>query len=197
MDKGQLKRLPAGNKSPIITQRQGKGQAMREGNAALLASLMAVLAACNSDPSGSFTTAEGQSAEYRIDTVTGETSMTITTPDGSTSLRSGSAVPVELPAGFALYPDSRVISSTVVNQPDGLGAMVVFETPAQGPLVIAHFREQAEQAGFRVELEAAMSGTVMLAGKRAKDGTTFIVNTSPYEDGRTMAQLVIGNDGGR
>lgn len=154
----------------------------------------ALLGACGSEKSGSITGPDGETAEYRIDQTSGETSMTITTDEGETTMRSGQGVPVELPDGFSLYPGSAVVSSTVVNQPDGLATMVMFEAPAKGAEIIAHFKRQAEKGGFAIELEATMNETVMLSGKRAGDGTSFMVNTSAAEDGKTGGQLVVGKE---
>lgn len=158
----------------------------------------ALLAACGSEQSGTITTPEGETAEYTIDEATGETSMTITTPEGAASMRSGSGVPVQLPEGFSLYPGSTIVTSTVVNQPEGLGTMVMFEAPAKAAEIIAHFKDQAKQAGFAIELEATMNDTMMLSGKRAADGISFMVNTGGAMEGepagKTSGQLVIGSE---
>ena len=109
-----------------------------------------MLAACGSETSGEFTTESGENAEYTINEDSGETSMTIKGEDGEATLRSGADVPVSLPAGFSLYPGSKVVTNTVVNQPDGQGTMVMFETDAAADKVIAHFRDQAKAAGTAV-----------------------------------------------
>lgn len=86
---------------------------------AIIAVAALALAACGSETSGKFTTAEGESAEYTIDKESGETSMTVEGPEGVATMRSGADVPVSLPGGFILFPGSKVVSKTVVNQPDG------------------------------------------------------------------------------
>jgi hypothetical protein len=166
---------------------------MRSTASVILVGAAGLLTACNSEQSGAITSPDGETAEYRVDEATGETTMTITTAEGKASLRSGSRVPVQLPQGFSLYPGSEVLTSTVVNQPDGVGTMVMFQTDARGPQIIAHFKDEAERAGFKIEMEATMNGTVMLGGKRATDGASFMINTGPYEEGKTTGQLVIGN----
>lgn len=156
----------------------------------------ALLTACGSEQSGTITTPEGEAADYRIDETSGETTMTIKTPDGNATLRSGQGVPIRLPEGFSLYPGSTVVSNTVVNQPDGAATMVVFEAEAKAPEIIAHFKGLAEKAGYSIELEANMNETMMISGKRAGDNTSFMVSTGAYVDGKTSGQLVIGNGKG-
>jgi len=161
-----------------------------------LAAVLALLAGCSSEKSGTITTPEGESAEYTIDEASGETSMTIKTPGGEATMRSGAGVPVKLPDGFTLYPGSKVVTNTVVNQPDGAGTMVVFEAPGDAGAIIAHFKQAATKAGYAIEIEANMNETMMLSGKRAGDGTSFMVSTGAKVDGKTSGQLVIGNGKG-
>jgi len=154
------------------------------------------LAACGSETSGEFTTESGENAEYTIDKDSGETSMTIKGEDGTATMRSGADVPVSLPKGFSLYPGSKVVTNTVVNQPDGQGTMVMFETDAAADKVIAHFREQAKAAGFDIQMEMNTNGTLMIGGERAGDGSTLSVTASPGEGAGTSGQLIIGSNSG-
>lgn len=149
------------------------------------------LAACGSETSGEFTTEDGEKAEYTIDQDSGETSMTIEGKDGTATMRSGADVPVSLPAGFSLYPGSRVVTNTVVNQPDGQGTMVMFETDAVADKVIAHFREQAKAAGFDIQLEMNTNGSHMIGGE-STEGSTLSVTASPGGESGTTGQLIIG-----
>lgn len=150
------------------------------------------LAACGSETSGEFTTADGKNAEYTIDKETGETTMTVEGPDGEATLRSGAAVPVKLPDGFSLFPGSRVVTNTLVNQPDGQGMMVMFEAGAPTEAVIAHYRDQAEAAGFDIQLEMNTNGTQMIGGERKRDGSTLSVTASPGDGQTTTGQIIIG-----
>lgn len=159
----------------------------------LVGGAAAVLAACGSETSGEFTTEDGETAEYTIDKDSGETSMTIDGPDGTATLRSGADVPVSLPDGFSLFPGSTVITNTVVNQDDGQGTMVMFETKGAADKVIAHYREQAKAAGFDIQLEMNTNGTQMIGGERKADKSTLSVTASPGEDGTITGQLIIGN----
>ncbi|HSJ79366.1 MAG TPA: hypothetical protein VK913_11590 [Erythrobacter sp.] len=164
---------------------------MRKSGLALASVAALALAACGSETSGEFTTEDGKNAEYTIDKDTGETSMTIKSEDGTATLRSGSDVPVNLPSGFSLLSGSKVINSTVVNQPDGQGTMVMFETDAKSDAVIAHYREQAKSAGFDIELEMNTNETAMIAGKRESDGSSLSVTITSGEP--STGQIIIGS----
>ncbi|WP_143736857.1 hypothetical protein [Erythrobacter tepidarius] len=168
---------------------------MRKVALAMAGGAALTLAACGSESSGEFTTANGEQAEYTIDKGSGETAMTIKSKDGTATMRSGADVPVSLPAGFSLYPGSKVVTNTVVKQPDGQGTMVMFETGAAADEVIAHFREQAKAAGFDIQLEMNTNGTQMIGGER-KDGSTLSVTASPGGDSGTTGQLIIGSSKG-
>ncbi|MEE4317355.1 MAG: hypothetical protein V2I74_10285 [Erythrobacter sp.] len=154
------------------------------------------MAACGSETSGEFTTEEGKTAEYTIDKDSGETSMTIESEDGTATLRSGADVPVDLPEGFSLYPGAKVITNTVVNQPDGQGTMVMFETGDAADRVIAHFRKEATDAGFAIQIDANMNGSLMIAGERKSDGSTLSVTANANEGDATTGQLIIGSKKG-
>jgi ABC-type Fe3+-hydroxamate transport system substrate-binding protein len=160
-------------------------------NAGLLLTASALLlAACGSETSGEFTTAEGEKAEYTIDEDSGETSMTVKGPDGTATLRSGAEVPVSLPDGFSLYPGSKVVTNTVVDQPDGQGTMVMFEATAPADKIVAHYREQAKAAGFDIQLEMNTNGTTMIGGERKGDGSTLSVTATSGDT--TTGQIIIG-----
>jgi len=154
------------------------------------------LASCGSETSGEFTTEDGETAEYTIDKDSGETAMTITGKDGNATLRSGADVPVDLPDGFSLYPGAKVLTNTVVNQPDGQGTMVMFETGDAADKVIAHFREEAEEAGFAIQIDANMNGSLMIGGERKSDGSTLSVTANPNDGDATTGQLIIGSKKG-
>jgi len=154
----------------------------------LAAALM--LAGCGSETSGTIEDEAGETGEYTVDRETGETNATITTDDGTATLRSGKNVEVDLPAGFTAYPGSTIVTNTVVNQTQGAGSMVLFETQDTPADIIAFYKRQAEAAGVRIELDASINGGSMIGGK-SEDGLTFSVNANPGED-KTSAQLVVG-----
>ncbi|TAD72925.1 MAG: hypothetical protein EAY70_13095 [Sphingomonadales bacterium] len=152
------------------------------------------LAACGSETSGEFTTEDGQNAEYTIDKDSGETSMTVDGPDGTATLRSGADVPVKLPDGFSLFPGSKVVTNTVVNQPDGQGTMITFEAAAPADKVVAHYRDAAKAAGFDIQLEMNTNGTMMVGGEREADGSSLSVTATSGTP--TTGQIIIGSKKG-
>lgn len=166
---------------------------MKNGGWALTASAL-LLAACGSETSGEFTTEDGGNAEYTIDKNSGETSMTVKGPDGTATLRSGAEVPVSLPDGFSLFPGSKVVTNTVVNQPDGQGTMVMFEAAAPADKIVAHYRDQAKAAGFDIQLEMNSNGTLMIGGERKDDGATLSVTATSGDT--TTGQIIIGTKKG-
>jgi hypothetical protein len=154
-----------------------------------------LLSACGAETSGEFTTEDGKDAEYTIDDQTGETSMTIKGEDGEATLRSGAQVPVSLPAGFTLFPGSKVVTNTLVNQPDGQGTMITFESEAPADKVVAHYRDAAKAAGFEIQVEMNANGTQMVGGERKNDGTTLSVTASAGE-AMTTGQIIIATKKG-
>jgi hypothetical protein len=152
------------------------------------------LAACGSETSGEFTTEDGKNAEYTIDKDSGETSMTIKSEDGDATMRSGANVPVSLPDGFTLFPGSKVVTNTVVDQPDGKGTMVTFEADAPADKVVAHYRDAAKAAGFDIQLEMNTNGTMMVGGERKADGSSLSVTATTGTP--TTGQIIIGSKKG-
>lgn len=150
------------------------------------------LSACGSETSGEFKTGDGKDAEYTIDKETGETTMTIKGEDGDATLRSGADVPVTLPDGFTLFPGSKVVSNTLVKQPDGQGTLVTFEAAAPADKVVAHYRDAAKAAGFDIQLEMNTNGTMLVGGERKADGSSLSVTATTGDDGKTTGQIIIG-----
>lgn len=155
-----------------------------------------MLAACGSETSGEFETADGKNAEYTIDKETGETSMTIEGENGEATLRAGANVPVVLPEGFSLYPGSKVVNNAVVNQPDGQGTLVAFEVDAPADKVVAHYRDAAKAVGFDIQVEVNTNGTQLVAGERKSDGSGLSVTAATGDDGKTTGQITIGTKKG-
>ncbi|MEE4154292.1 MAG: hypothetical protein V2I27_09045 [Erythrobacter sp.] len=158
-----------------------------------LSALSLALAACGSESSGTIEGENGERGEYTIDQSTGETKATIRTDEGTATLRSGADVEVDLPAGFTAYPGATIVSNTVVNQAQGSGSMLFFETDDPPADVIAFYKRQAEAAGVDIQLDATINGGAMIGGENP-DGLTFSVNANPGEE-RTSAQLIVGNKG--
>ena len=118
--------------------------------------------------------------------------MTIKGEDGEATLRSGADLPVSLPDGFSLFPGSKVVSNTVVNQPDGQGTMVTFEADAPADKVVTHYKDQAKAAGFDIQLEMTTNGTQMIGGERKGDGASLSVTATTNESDGTTGQIIIG-----
>ena len=154
--------------------------------------LSILLAACGSQETGTFTGDDGETGQYTIDTQTGETTATIETDDGTATLRSGANVPVDLPAGFTVYPGAEIVSNTVVQQGEGSGSLVTMSTSASPAEVAAHYKAEAEAAGVAIQMEMATNGAQIVGGE-SEDGLTFSIIASPSEDG-TTAQLTVGRE---
>lgn len=165
---------------------------MRQAAILITGAAALVLAGCGSETSGEFKTEDGKNAEYTIDKQTGETSMTIEGKDGAATLRSGANVPVTLPDGFTLFPGSKVVTNTLVDQPDGKGTLVTFEADAPAEDVVAHYRDAAKAAGFDIQIEINTNGTRMVGGERKADGSSLSVTATTGDDGKTTGQLIIG-----
>lgn len=161
---------------------------------ALFAPLTIALVACGSETSGTIEGEDGESGEYTIDNATGETTATIKTDEGVATLRSGSDVPVNLPAGFSVYPGAEVVTNTVVSPGEGKGegnlvSMSMSDSPDK---VVAYYKAQAEKAGVEIQMDIATKGGKMVGGQ-SPDGLTFSIIATPDND-RTMAQLAVGTD---
>jgi hypothetical protein len=159
----------------------------------LIIGAASALAACGSERSGTFTTKDGDSAEYTIDEKSGETRMTLDGPDGTATLRSGKTVPLSLPAGFSLYPGARVVTNTLVKRPDGEGVMVMFETPDTPQAVIAHYRREAEASGIALSVAMTTERSEMIGGEREDRSLTFSATANAQPDKPTAVQLIIGS----
>ncbi len=162
-------------------------------NLAMTFSAMAVLglSGCSSERSGEFTTEEGDTGSYSVDPDRGETNMTITTDEGTTTLRSGSDVPIDLPLGFSVYPGAAVTSNSVVDHNGGEGSMVIFDTSDSPDEVVAFYREQAEAAGIEIKVDLTINDGRMLGGE-GSDGEVFTINVSANEQGAN-GQLMVGD----
>lgn len=170
---------------------------MRVSFIALAAIGSLALGACGgSETSGEFTTEDGETGEYTVDNDTGEQSMTVTTPDGAVSMRSGADVPVNLPAGFSLIGGSEVVSNTIIDQGPTKGALLTFTSDKSPEEIAAHYRAEAEDAGIAIQIETSMNGGRMIGGENKATGTTFSVSAYPGEDGKTTAQLTIAEEPG-
>ena len=156
------------------------------------AALALGLAACSSEQSGTIEGDDGETGDYSIDTQTGEATATITTEDGTVTLRSGESVPVDLPAGFTVYPGAKITGNTTVNQGDGSGTIVTLTTSDSAKQVADFYRDQAEKAGIAIQMNMATNGGQIVGGQ-SEDGLTFSLLATPTPDG-SSAQLTVGQE---
>ncbi len=153
------------------------------------------IAACSSEDAGGSSAAAKDEVEprgsYDIDASTGETRARYTDDDGTTTtMRSGEKVPVELPAGFTVYPGATVTNNTRVEQADGLLVLLNLESAATPEEMTTYYREQAETAGIDV-VTSLQSGPMKMIGGESGEGTSFSF-TATRNDDLTEAQLSIG-----
>ena len=121
------------------------------------------------------------------------TTMEVKGPDGeATTIRSGVESGEALPAGFALYPGAKLITSTALTAEgkENRSGMVGFETADTPDKVIAFYKNAAARAGYSLEGEIVMPDMAMLGGKKAgAEPFQLIVNTA---DGKSTATLISG-----
>lgn len=153
----------------------------------------ALLAACGSETSGTFTAEDGTTGEYSMESDGDSMTATITTEEGTAVARSGAGTKADLPVGFTLYPGATVISNTKVSSDGQSGSMTMIESADSPEKIAAFYRKQAEAAGFEIKTEATVNESLMIAGE-GPDKTSFMVNANLSGD-KTVAQLLIGKEG--
>ncbi|WP_298303904.1 hypothetical protein [uncultured Erythrobacter sp.] len=163
---------------------------------ALSAAGALLLIGCGSETSGEFTTDDGETGEYTIDQTSGESSMTVETEDGTVSMRTNTETPDSLPAGLTLFSGAEVLSNTIIDQGDTKGSLTTFRTDETPDEIVAHYREEAEDAGITIQIETSMNGGKMIGGENEQTGTTFSVSAFPDDDGIVTGQLTISEEPG-
>jgi hypothetical protein len=151
------------------------------------------LAACGSESSGSFETADGEAGSYTIDQDGSEVTAEITSDDGTTTIRSGEGVSADLPKGYSMYPGATIVSATTIAGAANSGSMVFFESDASPQDVVAHFRKQAEADGVKIQMEMKTGNTMILSGE-GDDGRVFSITVSD-DGGKSSGNLMVGKDG--
>ena len=150
------------------------------------------LVACGPDREGTFDTADGGEGSYAIDedgdTVTAE----ITGGDGEQmSLEIGGDLDAALPSGFTVYPGASVEQTASMGRGEESGSMVALESSASTAELIAHYRREAEAAGYEVEMEARSGDTQTFTA--TKDTDTLMVQAFTEGSGST-AMLMFQRD---
>lgn len=110
-------------------------------------------------------------------------------------LRSGPALPVNLPRGLTIYPGARVIGNTLVMRGSARSVLVEFETPEPIAKVIAFHRAQARAAGVTLTLDLAGTNAASIGGRTAADGEFAV--TARRSSGATIVELSVSVPAGR
>ena len=161
------------------------------GKRVTMVSAALALAACGSEQSETLEMSDGSEATYTVDAEAGDASLSISGDDGAQiTIDGGDDVATDLPDGFALYPGARAVSSTLMQQSDGSGVLLVMETADSPEKLVAFYRAQAEDVGIVIDTEMNSAGQSMIAGE-SPDGRIFSFNASPSGD-KSVGQLLVG-----
>ena len=153
-----------------------------------------VLSACGSGDSGSVEDADGNRADYTVESNEDGLNATVKTPEGTVAMQSGENVAADLPDGFTIYPGAKVVSATNIAGAGHSGSMVMLESTDGAEDVAQFYRKQAEAAGVAIEMDMSINNGKMLGGK-GPDDLAFSL-TSTAKDGVTQAQLTVGKGKG-
>lgn len=106
------------------------------------------------------------------------------------TVRTGPAVPITLPPGFALYSGARIVSNTLVQTGGTARMLVVFETLDPPVVVAAFYRRAAGRAGASLALDIGGKDRVSIGG-HLPDGSPFAL-TAERAGAVTRAELSTG-----
>ena len=115
----------------------------------------------------------------------------VSNENGDYTARVGQDLAVDLPAGYSLPSGSEVVSSTKVNTGDTEGLSLMFYSKLSQDELIAHFRGQAEAAGVVFSNET-ITPDMKIIGGEGSDGTTFFLQVTTNDDGRSFANMTMG-----
>lgn len=115
----------------------------------------------------------------------------VSNEDGEYTARVGQDLAVDLPAGYSLPSGSEVMSSTKVNTGDTEGLSVMFFSTLSQDDLLAHFRGQAEAAGVVISNET-ITPDMKIIGGEGSDGTTFFLQVTDNDDGRSFGNMTMG-----
>lgn len=150
------------------------------------------LAACGGSDTTTIETEDGR-AEYSVDGAEGDAEIRFTDNDGNeTVVTAGTDADAQFPDGFTVYPGATVASNTVISGGEGEGMMIGITSSASPEELAAHYRAEAEAAGFEIQMEMNSGETVVIGGEGPSNGF-FSFNASP-EGGGTSAMLMVGRE---
>lgn len=155
---------------------------------AAAALLAACLWSCGSDEKPQ-SDSGGASDEARLE-VDGDEKMTISGPDGSSTIYGGDDTKVQLPEGFSI-PEGTKIRSVSQFESRGVPTIMVFFESEQSPeAIIEHFRKQAEAAGFKIDIETKTATGLNVMSVADKNGRRFMAGADRHGD-KTSGQVTI------
>ena len=166
----------------------------RQSPAPLLAGVLALaLGGCGEASTTTFETEDG-SGEYAIDDVTGEASMTISTPEGGATMQSGATVEPDLPDGWSVYPGAVVEDVINVGGTDGRLVVLTMRIDAEMEAILDHYRGEAETTGHAIQTELTTKESRVIQGE-SEEGGAFSISVVPDpEGGPSLVQLTVGQD---
>ena len=96
---------------------------------------------------------------------------------------------VEIPEAIKkvapIYDGAKVIQSMQIQE----GAQAVLEVQATPKEVITFYKDTMQQKGWKVVMQMDMENNSIL--NLAKDNTSFVINASAEQEGKTMVQLIL------
>lgn len=142
----------------------------------ILAGAAGLLTACG----GETATYESEDGSMTVETDDdGRTEGTITTDDGSQIEFTANEGEATFPAGFSAYPGAEIGNSATMSQAGGSGAMIEMSSDDSADQIVAHYRGEAEAAGFTIDNEIRSGDMTMVQGSRnGEDVFSLMVSPS-------------------
>ena len=118
--------------------------------------------------------------------------ITISTPNGTTQVHTGTGAPSGLPEGIPAYPNVQAGQSVDISgaSVQGTGRILSFSTPDAPAQVIAFYAQAVGAGGYTVANRMDMGATSSLTATRGEGQAVNIVATQA--GGATQVQIIIG-----
>lgn len=153
-----------------------------------------LLAACGDGSSGTIFGEDGERVDYAIDDAgDGSDIVTskITGPEGQVVERQeGSDVPVQLPDGFSVYPDAKIVNNSVTKMGSASGTTLILESEASPSEIAAFYKDQAEKAGMEIKIDVEMDTSHAVAADRDSDNTKLTASARRDEGAETTTVML-------
>lgn len=150
--------------------------------------LTALLAACGSEPASNSERHEPH-GHYEVDEDSGEVRARIGVGERAVRMRSGSTVPVNLPAGLTVFPGADIIRHSRVELEGKVFSIVEFQTAEPVAKVLLFHREQVAAAGIPIHVDINGDDVASIAGTGPK--FEYALTARSVTEG-TRAQLSVG-----